>query len=245
MIDTKSQTSCVLETRGLGVRFGGVVAVDSVDFSLRQHELRCLIGPNGAGKTSFFRCLTGQTTPSRGEVWLADTNITGWVPHQVARLGVGIKTQIPSLMNELTVRENLWLAARRTQPARQADDAADEMLERLHLAPLALKLAGQLSHGLRQRTELGVVLAARPWLLLLDEPAGGLTHDEVQQMAELILEIGRTTSIVVVEHDMAFVRQIAQQVTVFHQGRVLRQGAVDDVLSDQVVREVYLGKRAQ
>lgn len=119
------------------------------------------------------------------------------------------------------------------------------MLERLSLKKVAMQLTGQLSHGLRQRVELGMVLVAEPWLLLLDEPAGGLTHDEVEQMAELIHEVGKTTSVIVVEHDMAFVRQIAQQVTVFHQGRVLREGDVDEVLSDPVVREVYLGKKAK
>jgi branched-chain amino acid transport system ATP-binding protein len=244
-MNKSNKKECVLETRGLGVRFGGVVAVDSVNFKLRKNELRCLIGPNGAGKTSFFRCLTGQYTPTQGDVWLAGKKITGWPSHEVARLGVGIKTQIPNLMNGLTVRENLWLAARREHSGKRASEFAEKMLERLSLKKVAMQLAGQLSHGLRQRVELGMVLVAEPWLLLLDEPAGGLTHDEVEQMAELIHEVGKTTSVIVVEHDMAFVRQIAQQVTVFHQGRVLREGGVDEVLSDPVVREVYLGKKAK
>jgi branched-chain amino acid transport system ATP-binding protein/urea transport system ATP-binding protein len=225
-MNKSNKKECVLETRGLGVRFGGVVAVDSVNFKLRKNELRCLIGPNGAGKTSFFRCLTGQYTPTQGDVWLAGQKITGWPSHEVARLGVGIKTQIPNLMNGLTVRENVWLAARRENSNKRAIELDEKMLE-------------------RQRVELGMVLVAEPWLLLLDEPAGGLTHDEVEQMAELIHEVGKTTSVIVVEHDMAFVRQIAQQVTVFHQGRVLREGDVDEVLSDPVVREVYLGKKAK
>jgi ABC-type dipeptide/oligopeptide/nickel transport system ATPase component len=137
------------------------------------------------------------------------------------------------------------MAARREHANSRANEFAEKMLERLSLKKVAMQLTGQLSHGLRQRVELGMVLVAEPWLLLLDEPAGGLTHDEVEQMAELIHEVGKTTSVIVVEHDMAFVRQIAQQVTVFHQGRVLREGDVDEVLSDPVVREVYLGKKAK
>jgi branched-chain amino acid transport system ATP-binding protein/urea transport system ATP-binding protein len=148
-------------------------------------------------------------------------------------------------MYGLTVLENLWLAARREHSGKRASEFAEKMLERLSLKKVAMQLAGQLSHGLRQRVELGMVLVAEPWLLLLDEPAGGLTHDEVELMAELIHEVGKTTSVIAVEHDMAFVRQIAQQVTVFHQGRVLREGYVDEVLSDPVVREVYLGKKAK
>lgn len=233
----------VLQTRALTMRFGGVVAVDGVDFNLRRHELRCLIGPNGAGKSTFFRCLSGQYAPSSGDVWLAGRRINGCPVHAIARQGVGIKTQLPQLMNGLSVFENLWLAARVCHGRSASNDKADAMLRQLRLESLAHRRADELAHGQRQMVELGVVLVAEPWLVLLDEPAGGLTPHEVERMADAVRTANRVATVVVVEHDMRFIRSIARSVTVFHQGRVLAEGAADAVLADPRVRDVYLGKK--
>ena len=233
----------VLQTKGLTMRFGGVVAVDQVDFNLKRHELRCLIGPNGAGKSTFFRCISGQYAPSSGEVWLNGRRVTGQPMHAIARLGVGVKTQVPQLMNGLAVRENLWLASRFFHASAEAQDRADAMLTRLGLDGIAGSAAGDLAHGQRQMVELGMVLVAEPWLVLLDEPAGGLTHQEVEHMAEAVRLANQSATVVVVEHDMRFIRSIAGSVTVFHQGKILAEGKAETVLADERVKNVYLGKK--
>lgn len=234
----------VLETVDLTMRFGGVVASDNVSFKLKARELRCLIGPNGAGKSTFFKCLTGLLTPSSGHVFLRDEETTGWAPHQVASMGVGIKTQVPSVMDGLSVSENIWLAARRFLTMQEANRKTDEVIERLGLAPIAKAQMGHLAHGERQRVELGIVVVGDPWLILLDEPAAGMSGDDVEQLTEIIHEMTRTAAVIIVEHDMQFIRSIASTVTVFHQGAVLMEDHVDRVMSDPTVRNVYLGKKA-
>lgn len=236
--------SSVLETRGLTMQFGGVTAVDNVDFDLERKELRCLIGPNGAGKSTFFKCLTGQLKPTDGQIFIEGEETTGWDPHWVARLGIGVKTQVPSVMDGLSVRENIWLSAHRTHGREQARHLADDAIERLDLGVIAKSLVGRLSHGERQRVELGIVIAAEPWLILLDEPAAGMTAEEVGRMAEIIAELNREAAIIIVEHDMQFIRSIAKKVTVFSQGRILVEDDVDVVMRDERVRDVYLGKKA-
>jgi ABC-type uncharacterized transport system ATPase subunit len=233
----------LLQTVDLSVRFGGVEAVRGVSLTLAERELRCLIGPNGAGKSTLFKLLTGQLRPSAGAILLRGHDITGDHSHAIARRGVGIKTQVPSLFDALTVREHLWLSARRTNPAPRARAIVDEILERIALTPLVEQTAGQLAHGQRQWVELGTVLAGNPELLLLDEPAAGMTHDEVVRTAELIRDINRTHALIVVEHDMQFVKMIARTVTVLHQGAVLVEDTMDAILENTTVRDVYLGKQ--
>ena len=237
-------TGYLLEARGATMRFGGVTAVDSVDFALEEGELRCLIGPNGAGKSTFFKMLTGQLRPTSGQILLRGRDVTGAKPHQIARLGVGIKTQVPSVFDGLTVRENLMVAATRVGTSARARAITDEMLERLGLTAIAGRKVGQLAHGQRQWVEIGAVLSQNPELILLDEPAAGMTHEEVVRTSELIREINRSHALIVVEHDMQFIRMIARTVTVFSQGRILVEDVVDRVLSNPAVRDVYLGKRA-
>jgi ABC-type uncharacterized transport system ATPase subunit len=234
----------VVESERLTVNFGGVTALDRVDFSLGPGELRCLIGPNGAGKSTFFKCVTGQLKPSAGRVFIKGEDVSGWPPFAIARKGVGIKTQVPSVMNGLSVRENLWLAARRTATKKEADRRVAETLERLKLTALAASPVASLAHGQRQLAELGIVIAGKPWLILLDEPAAGLTGDDRVRMAEVIGELNRDAAMIIVEHDMHFIRAIARTVTVFHQGRVLIEAPVDTVLNDRKVRDVYLGRQA-
>ena len=235
----------VVETRGLSMHFGGVVAVDQVDFSLREKELRCLIGPNGAGKSTFFKCLTGQLKPTFGDVVIRDLNVNRAHSHEIAGLGVGIKTQVPNVFEGLTVHENIWLSARRWHDARRARTLVEDTIERIRLGDIRHERVNELSHGQRQWVELGMVIAAEPWLVLLDEPAAGMTHEEVQFTAELIREINKTATLIVVEHDMQFIRMIAEKVTVFHRGAILIEDTMDKVSADPTVREVYLGHKTQ
>lgn len=232
----------ILETVDLSVRFGGVEAVRSVNFTLAERELRCLIGPNGAGKSTLFKLLTGQLRPTAGRILFRGHDITGDHTHAIARRGIGIKTQVPSLFDGLTVREHLWLSARRTNSAARTREIVEEILERIRLTSVADGVVGQLSHGLRQWAELGTVLAGDPTLILLDEPAAGMTHDEVARTAELVRDINRTHALIVVEHDMQFVKMIARTVTVMHQGGVLVEDTMDRILRNSTVRDVYLGK---
>lgn len=234
----------VLETHALTMRFGGVVASDNVDFKLGARELRCLIGPNGAGKSTFFKCVTGLLTPSEGQIFMRGEEVTGWQPHQIAALGVGIKTQTPNVMDALSVHENIWLAARRFHDVAEARARTDDMIERLALGAIARTDLGSLAHGERQRVELGLVTVGDPWLVLLDEPAAGMSAQDVERMTGIIHDLTRSAAVVIVEHDMQFIRSIAETVTVFHQGAVLMEDHVDKVMADQTVRNVYLGKKA-
>ncbi len=234
----------VLETVGLTMRFGGVTAADNVHFKLGARELRCLIGPNGAGKSTFFKCVTGLHTPSEGQVFMRGEETTGWHPHQIASLGVGIKTQVPNVLDGLSVFENIWMAARRFYPAKEASDRAVDIIDRLALSPIAKADLGQLAHGERQRVELGLVAVGDPWLVLLDEPAAGMSAEDIERMIAIIDEMIKTAAVIIVEHDMQFIRSIASTVTVFHQGAVLMEDHVDRVMSDPTVRNVYLGKNS-
>lgn len=237
-------TAPLLETRNLSVHFGGVKAVRDVNFTLAEGELRCLIGPNGAGKSTFFKTITGQLEPSHGQVLFRGHDISRAHAHQIARLGIGIKTQVPSVFDGLSVRDNIWLAASRLYSGERARRLVDEMLERIGLTHAADRVVGQLAHGQRQWVELGLVLSTDPQLILLDEPAAGMTHEEVHKTAELVREINRTKALIVVEHDMQFIRMIAKQVTVFNRGSILVEDAVENILRNPLVRDIYLGKQA-
>jgi branched-chain amino acid transport system ATP-binding protein len=234
----------LLQTRNLSVHFGGVKAVNDVNFTLAEGELRCLIGPNGAGKSTFFKMLTGQLEPSNGEVLFRGRDISRAHAHRIARFGIGIKTQVPSVFDGLSVRENIHLAASRIQSGGRVRGLVDEMLERIGLAHAADRVVGQLAHGQRQWVELGLVLSTDPQLILLDEPAAGMTHEEVHKTAELVREINRTKALIVVEHDMQFIRMIAKQITVFNRGSILVEDAVENILRNPLVRDIYLGKQA-
>jgi len=234
----------ILEARGLEKRFGGVRAIAGVDFALADGELRCLIGPNGAGKSTFFKMITGQLHPTAGQILFAGTDITRAEAHQIGRLGIGIKNQVPDVFDGLPVSENLWLAARRANTGPQARALVDEITERLDLADIAARVVGELAHGQRQWVEIGMVLARKPRLILLDEPSAGMSLEETNRTAALIREVNRTTTIIVVEHDMQFIRQIATKVTVFHQGQILVEDSFDRIMTDVRVRDVYLGRQA-
>ncbi len=234
----------ILETRQLSKAFGGVKAIDRVDFSLAEGELRCLIGPNGAGKSTFFKMLTGQHRPTAGQILFKGRDITHADAHEIGRLGIGIKNQVPDVFDGLSVLENLSLAARYARSGPAAGAKLEEVVERVQLAPVLHRTVGELAHGQRQWVEIAMVVAREPSLVLLDEPSAGMSVEETARTAELIREINREATVVVVEHDMQFIRSIASMVTVFHQGRILVEETVERALSDQRVRDVYLGRSA-
>ena len=232
----------ILETVGLFKRFGAVDAVAGVDFRLRPGELRCLIGPNGAGKSTFFRMLTAQMKPSAGRILFEGNDITGLSAHRVSRLGIGIKNQMPDLYDNLSARESIWLSARFRHGRRLARSVTETVIEQFGLTAIATARVGELSHGQRQWIEFGMVMALEPKLILLDEPTTGMNDEETDRTAELIRQAATRSAIIVVEHDMQFIRQIAELVTVFHQGRILAEGRMEEIQANPAVRDVYLGR---
>jgi branched-chain amino acid transport system ATP-binding protein len=236
--------SALLATDALTMRFGGVLAVDRVTLSVDEGELRCLIGPNGAGKSTFFKCLSGQLRPTSGRIFWRGTDVTALDSYAIARLGIGIKTQVPSLFDGLDVRESVVLGLRRRHGERYARRQADATLERLGISALADRTVGLLAHGQRQLVELAMVVAPEPDLIILDEPTAGMSAEETLAAVEVIRTLNRSHAIVVVEHDMRFIRAIATTVTVFHQGRVLIEDTADTVFADPRVHDVYLGRAA-
>jgi len=233
-----------LQVHNVSMQFGGVAAIESVDLTVEEHEIRCLIGPNGAGKSTLFKIIAGQLRPSAGRVVLNGVDITGMPSHRIARLGIGTKTQVPQLFDGLSLFENVWLAAYRSWSRRDAAAAATEaLLDDLNIAEYRDTVVDTLPHGLRQRTEIAVVLAGRPRLILLDEPAAGMSDAGVNQIAPIIRRVGQKHTVLVVEHDMRFVRAIATRVTVLHQGSVFLEGETGTVLANTGVRDIYFGGR--
>ncbi|QFZ20800.1 urea ABC transporter ATP-binding protein UrtD [Saccharothrix syringae] len=239
----------LLEVRGLRVVFDGFAAVDGLDLTVEEGELRFLIGPNGAGKTTLVDVVTGLTRPVAGSVRFAGRELVGKREHEVVRLGVGRTFQTATVFEELTVVENLDLAACFRMPLRSllrrrrgvSDEVAAALAE-TGLTALADRPAGVLPHGQRRWLEIGMLLVQRPRLLLLDEPVAGMSRAERERTGELLHRVAAARTVVVVEHDMEFLRRYARKVTVLHQGRVLREGSVAEVQADPEVREVYLGR---
>jgi branched-chain amino acid transport system permease protein len=226
--------------------FGGLAAVSRVSLLFPEKGVHCLIGPNGAGKSTYFNLLAGRYRPSAGRIVLGGDDVTRERPDQRARRGIGIKLQVGSLYPELTCLENVWLAAyAATRSSRLASERAAEVLDWLGLLPRAPDPAGILSHGEQQWLEIGMVLAAEPAVVLLDEPTAGMTRDETAQTADLVTALGEHVSVVVVEHDMEFVRRLDVPVTVFHQGRIFARGSLDELRRDERVLDIYLGRRAR
>ncbi len=239
----------LLEVRGLEVVFDGFRALDGLDLSVTEGEVRFLIGPNGAGKTTLVDAVTGLTTPAAGSVRFGGTELVGRAEHQIVRLGVGRTFQTPTVFESLTVTENLDLAAGFRRPFRDllrrshgVDDRVAEALDTVGLAADASRLAGVLSHGQKQWLEIGMLVVQDPRLLLLDEPVAGMSKEERVRTGELLQHIARSRTVVVVEHDMEFLRRFASCVTVMHEGKVLCEGSVADVQADPRVQEVYLGR---
>ncbi len=246
--------SVILETKSLTKKFGGLTAVDQVDFCLGEGELRCIIGPNGCGKTTLFNLITGYYKPNSGSVIYQDHEITGRPVHAISQMGIGRKFQVPGIFNELTVYENIRVPFFSDRPQsmfvgtsidRNAHQRIMELLTKINLADKIDELAMNLAHGEKQWLEIGMVLANKPKLMLLDEPTAGMTVVETQKTAQLIKSISQETgiSIVVIEHDISFVREIASRITVMYKGAILREGNYEEIQVDKEIREIYLGKR--
>jgi len=231
----------VLEARGVVKEFGGLRAVAGVDLTLRRGELRCLIGPNGAGKSTVFKLLAGVLRPTAGTIRFKGLDLSRLEPHEVARAGIGIKFQVPRVYDRLAVAENLWLAANFRHGRAAAGAVVERALAEIGFGERRQATVAHLSHGDRQWVEIGMVLAAEPELILLDEPTAGMTHAEARRTADLVREINRRATVVVVEHDMDFVRQLAATVTVLHRGAVLAEGSIDEIRDNATVRDIYLG----
>jgi urea transport system ATP-binding protein len=239
----------LLEITDLSVDFDGFKALDGVNLRIDEGELRCLIGPNGAGKTTLIDVVTGLVQPTSGSVKYAYADITKTKEHQVVRKGVGRSFQTPTVFESHTVVENLDLAEQFRRPLialfrkrRGVSEGVQETLERIGLTDVGDVPAGSLSHGQKQWLEIGMLLVQKPNLLLLDEPVAGMSPQERQRTGELLQELASERTVIVVEHDMAFVRRFASSVTVLHEGKVLSEGSIEEVQADPVVREVYLGR---
>lgn len=245
-------TMKILQTENVTVSFDGFKAINNLNFSMDAGELRVVIGPNGAGKTTFLDVITGKVQPTEGRVIFKGRNLKRISEHQIARLGIGRKFQTPRVYLNLTPRENLELTCNRNKNVLATlfgNSSNDErrtvagLLETIGLTPKADIKAALLSHGEKQRLEIGMLVGQSPDLLLVDEPVAGLTDEETYNIGELLLALAESHSILVIEHDMEFVRQIARKVTVLHEGSVLCEGTIEEVQNDPRVIEVYLGRQ--
>ena len=245
--------SDILEVRGISVSFDGFKAINNLSFSIGQNELRAIIGPNGAGKTTLMDIITGKTKPDIGDIRWGKNNISliKKSETQIAQLGVGRKFQKPTVLEYQTVEENLMISLKNSRGVIQTliykyteeeFTRINEVAKLIKLNKILNKIAGELSHGQKQWLEIGMLLAQDPSLLLVDEPAAGMTNSERTDTATLLKELSKTRSVVVVEHDMDFIRQLNCKVTVLHEGSVLAEGTLDHVSKDNKVIEVYLGR---
>ncbi|AWB48015.1 urea ABC transporter ATP-binding protein UrtD [Gemmobacter aquarius] len=245
--------SALLEVSGVSVSFDGFRAINNLSFNIGPAELRAIIGPNGAGKTTFMDIVTGKTRPDSGSVTFGERSVSllSMTEAQIARAGVGRKFQRPTVFEDQTVHENLIMALKARRSPWRVLMWREGVADREKVAALAGEVglsdalprkAGELSHGQKQWLEIAMLLAQEPRLLLVDEPAAGMTLAEREHTTKLLVEMAKTRAVVVVEHDMEFVRRLECKVTVLHEGAVLAEGSLDHVTKNQQVIEVYLGR---
>jgi|SRR5665213_859992 len=241
----------ILELRDLTVSFDGFKALNALSLTIDRGELRCIIGPNGAGKTTMMDVVTGKTRPDQGSAFFGEINLLDLSEPEIAQAGIGRKFQKPTVFERLTVFENLelslwgdkrFLAALFARLTRAQGEHIADVLDVIGLGAQRGSMAGALSHGQKQWLEIGMLLMQEPDVLLVDEPVAGMTPQETERTAELLVSLMAEHTVIVVEHDMDFVRSIARRVTVLHEGRVLAEGDMDAVQSDPRVIEVYLGE---
>ncbi|MCX5918602.1 MAG: ABC transporter ATP-binding protein [Deltaproteobacteria bacterium] len=246
----------ILRTVNLTKNFGGLMAVDHVNLEVEEGAVHSIIGPNGAGKTTFFNILTGEISPTEGEVFFQEKKITGLKPHQVAQMRIGRSFQLNSLFKNLTVLENLRLAAHSQHPGHfnflkdfrsftSPVGQARKVLEEMEMTPIAAKKAGELSHAGQRTLEVAIALAGNPLLLLLDEPTSGMSPEETIRMIRLIKKIAKQRAMVVIEHNMKLVWSISSVITVLHQGQVIATGPPSQIEKNAEVRKAYLGGDAE
>lgn len=245
--------STLLEVSGVSVSFDGFKAINNLSFEIGTAELRAIIGPNGAGKTTFMDIITGKTKPDEGNVLWGELSrpLLKMNEAQIARQGIGRKFQKPTVFEDQTVQENLLMALKKDRspwrvlfwkPASEDLDRVATLAGEIGLADQLTRKSGELSHGQKQWLEIGMLLAQEPRLLLVDEPAAGMTPAEREHTTEILVEAAKTRAVVVVEHDMEFIRRLNCRVTVLHEGSVLAEGSLDHVTANQEVIDVYLGR---
>ncbi len=243
----------LLEVSGVSVSFDGFKAINNLSFSIGEAEMRAVIGPNGAGKTTFMDIITGKTKPDSGTITWGEPprSLRGLSESRIAQEGVGRKFQRPTVFEDQSVADNLLMALKKDRgplavlmfrPSQADRDRVAELAEEIGLTATLGRKAGELSHGQKQWLEIGMLLAQEPRLLLVDEPAAGMTPAEREHTTDLLKEAAKTRAVVVVEHDMEFVRRLECRVTVLHEGSVLAEGSIDHVTKDEQVIEVYLGR---
>jgi|TARA_B110000495_G_scaffold200817_1_gene216839 urea transport system ATP-binding protein len=252
-------TPFILSVDGVSKSFDGFKAINDLSFYLEEGELRTIIGPNGAGKSTFMDLITARTRPDEGEITFHlenghDVDLRRVREHQVSQLGIGRKFQNPTVYSSHSVYDNIQLSLNNNRgiwasllfkEQKQDRDKIFEVMKTIRLQDQKDTLAGALSHGQKQWLEIGMLLAQDPKIMLVDEPAAGMSDEETDRTGELLLSLAGKHSLIVIEHDMEFVRQIASRVTVLHQGSVLKEGDFDAVRSDEKVIEVYLGRQAR
>ena len=250
-MDDLRTTSALLYLDGVTVSFDGFRALNNLSLAIEPGEMRAIIGPNGAGKTTMMDVITGKTRPDEGDVFFDEQELTRLDEAEIAILGIGRKFQKPTVFEMHTVEDNLQLALKNDRDvastllwknSAEQEARIDALLDRVRLKALRSRVAGSLSHGQKQWLEIAMLLAQGPKLLLVDEPVAGMTDAETMQTAELLKEINRHHTVVVVEHDMAFVRELGVKVTCLHEGSVLAEGTIDQVSTNDRVVEVYLGR---
>jgi urea ABC transporter ATP-binding protein UrtD len=245
--------STLLEVSGVTVSFDGFRAINNLSFQIGTAELRAVIGPNGAGKTTFMDIVTGKTRPDEGHILWGEKSISliGMSEAKIAQAGIGRKFQKPTVFEDQTVQENLLMALRKDRsplavllfrPSKPDLDRVAELASEIGLTEMLLRVSGELSHGQKQWLEIGMLLAQEPRLLLVDEPAAGMTLAEREKTTAILTEAAKTHAVVVVEHDMEFVRRLNCKVTVLHEGAVLAEGSLDHVTKNKDVIDVYLGR---
>ncbi|MEM6310684.1 MAG: urea ABC transporter ATP-binding protein UrtD [Pseudomonadota bacterium] len=243
----------LLEVSGVSVSFDGFKAINNLAFQIGETELRAVIGPNGAGKTTFMDIITGKTKPDEGTVVWGEKSrsLLGLSESRIAQEGLGRKFQRPTIFEDQSVADNLLLALKKDRgpvsvlffkPSGKDHQRVQELAAEVGLTEHLARKAGDLSHGQKQWLEIGMLLAQEPRLLLVDEPAAGMTPEEREHTTDLLVEAAKTRAVVVVEHDMEFVRRLGCKVTVLHEGSVLAEGSIDHVTQDEKVIEVYLGR---
>jgi len=248
-----AQGKVILETHGLTKRFGGLVAVDHVDFKLEEGELRAIIGPNGAGKSTFLNLISGRLKPTEGKVIFKGEDITGLPCHEITRKGIALSLQLVNIFPELTVFENIWIGAqmrfKHRNPFVKAETPApirakvEEICKMVGLYDKMDEVASNLSHGDQKLLDIGIALSTEPSLLLLDEPLAGLSRKEFAELTEVIRELSKSKTIILIEHNIDAVLKLARKITVLDRGKVIAEGSPVEISENVKVQEVYLGRR--
>ena len=241
-----AEKETILSIKNITKKFGGITAVQDFSMDIKEGELRCLIGPNGAGKTTVFKMITGVYPPTYGKIFFRGKDITNISTSKKMRMGMSIKMQVPGVYQELTLRENIRIAAQNFVPKKELESEIERLIDVVRIRDLGNPLVKNMSHGQQQWLEIAMALAARPQLLLLDEPAAGLGPDETEVTANLVLDLNaQGMTILFIEHDMNFVRKIAKKVTVMHNGAKFAEGSLQDILNNEEVVKIYLGKEVK